>query len=188
MYHDKIPDNFEATPTASAYAQPAGVRRGDARLGNGIDADRNGAGYYRGLRLAPPGLRWVRGLLTWGALIVLWLISRFNDSSGVAALTAIVSWVYALGFTWQTAKRNNLGGLLTRTRVVSVKVDEAGEVHAFYPSVGQHIVRFVLFFIIDAPLGWLKVLISPRSRSLGDTLAGTVVIYEGQIVPERATP
>lgn len=187
MYHDKIPDNFEAMPSASGYAQPASGRRSEARLGNGIDATRNGAGYYCGLRLAPPGLRWVRGLLTWGALIVLWFVGRFSESSGVAAMTTIVSWVYALGFTWQTAKRNNLGGLLTRTRVVSVKVDEAGEVRAFYPSVGQHIVRLVLFFVFDAPLGWLKVLISPKSRGLGDTLAGTVVIYEGQIVPERTT-
>lgn len=155
---------------------------GSDNPGPGPQPALTGPGIYMGLKLAPVGTRILRGLVTYGPGLLLSIFAAASGAGFLFFLFLFASWAYYL-VTFEYEGQQSFGGRLTGTRVVYVS-QEGNQVRVRYPNWPQLIIRVITFIVVDGSLGWIKLIVSPRNRSIGDTLARTVVIFEGQVTPE----
>lgn len=156
---------------------------------------------YMGLELAGKRRRLLGGLLVYSPAFFCWIsgewmktwlphhVSIAPQLDPYVPTAAFLLYMFA-GYAWcvvgvaQHEGQNPLFRRWQGTRIVSFRRDSNGVMRVYHPKNWQLFARAAMFVTVDISVGWLSVLLSKKNRTWGDRVAGTLVIMEGQVVPE----
>ncbi|MDO5720462.1 MAG: RDD family protein [Actinomycetaceae bacterium] len=163
--------------------KPKNLVADDVVVGEGVALDIPPAGIA--LRIGAGAIDVIAAIITMIALSILFAVLPIPDEAiaHVLIITIIVTGLLLYPVTMETLTRGrSIGKFIFGTRVVRDDMGPSG----LQQAIVRHVIGIVEIWMMSGTLGICAMLVTRKSRRLGDMAAGTVVIKER--IPLKVQP